>query len=235
VKAPRSIAELKSHQGGTMDVLPLFSFFSQQVLLGLNPLAYASYLIANTILNLIQTHAPTLEQLKELLAKAGFTRVSNAMVERLWEEAGQGADALAEWIKDHKKDPEVSAAAGQIVASQAPEIGQALDQALDDPKKREQVAELAKEGFKELGEPTALLADPLAAALLDPAKREALAAQFDNLLTSHVSLELTAKKKSTIKKVKQSSKGSGAKVSAKITAVDGSVIEGIDQDVDTNH
>jgi hypothetical protein len=216
-----------------MDPLPLFTFFSQQAFLGLNPLVYTAYLIANTIVSLIRTAAPTLAKLKEVLVKAGFSKIKDAVVERIWEEAQKGVDSLAEWIRNQKKDDEVSETTAQIVATQAPMIGETLDKAENDPKKKKEAAKKVRSGLKKMGSSTTLLADELAAALLDPTRRNSLVETFQKLLTSEVTLNAEAVKKSSIRKVRQKSQGGGVKITANLKAKDGSTIEDIEQSSST--
>jgi hypothetical protein len=189
-----------------MDLDLLINFFSQNVFTHLPATVYSAQLIARTILGILNKIGFNFETFTQLLAKANV-KLQKKLVEELLEVATKGVDELSEWIRDKFQSPEIVQAAGEIIATQAEEIGTAFDEAVKDPEKRKSVAKKADESLKEVGGITDNIPVDFATVLLDPDRRAELVGMLQKELGVHPIQEQIAEAHSKIISSKQHIEG----------------------------
>jgi len=153
-----------------MNLELLINFFSQSVFTHLPAVVYSAQLIARTFLSILNSVGFNYDTFKKLLSKANI-KLQETFVKELIEVAKKGIDELSDWIQEKIQSPEIKQASGELIATQAGDIGSAFDEAVKTPEKRQLVAQKASESLKEVGSITENSSFDFATILLDPAHR----------------------------------------------------------------
>ena len=153
-----------------MDLELLINFFSQGVFTHLPAVVYSAQLIARTFMGILNAIGFNFETFTKLLSQANI-KLQETLVKELLEVAGKGVDELSDWIQEKVQTPEIKQASGELIATQADDIGSAFDEAVKTPEKRQLVAQKASESLKEVGSITENISFDFATILLDPAHR----------------------------------------------------------------